>query len=127
MTRATYTCRRLDIRFGVVPLPIYLILAGLIAAIGLRPQNVHRVFDAFYPTKPAAWAWGSICRSIVEDHGGHLWASGHEQQVSVLVYASSKRCDQPSLGPLLALSGHAEADDDVRFRGRPEVTGRPSK
>ena len=42
---------------------------------GLDPQRVEQIFDAFYTTKPQGLGMGlAISRSIVEAHGGRLWA-----------------------------------------------------
>ena len=46
---------------------------------GIDPEHIERAFDAFYTTKPGGVGMGlSICRSIIDAHGGRLWADANE-------------------------------------------------
>jgi signal transduction histidine kinase len=46
--------------------------------VGLPPDNVDRIFNAFFTTKSEGTGLGlAITRSIVESHGGHVWATAN--------------------------------------------------
>jgi len=43
---------------------------------GIDANNMGRIFDAYFTTKPDGMGLGlRLCHSIVEAHGGRLWAS----------------------------------------------------
>jgi PAS domain S-box-containing protein len=46
--------------------------------IGVKPEDADQLFNAFYTTKPGGLGMGlAICRSIIEAHGGRLWAEAN--------------------------------------------------
>jgi PAS domain S-box-containing protein len=51
---------------------------------GIDPAHLERVFEAFYTTKSSGTGMGlSICRSIIDAHGGRLWAEANESRGAV--------------------------------------------
>jgi PAS domain S-box-containing protein len=54
---------------------------------GLMPEGAEQLFESFYTTKPGGLGMGlSICRSIIEAHGGRLWASANEPRGAVFQF-----------------------------------------
>lgn len=62
---------------------------------GLDPNNVERLFEAFYTTKPTGMGMGlAICRSIIEAHGGRMWAGANEPRGAVFQFTLPLASDE---------------------------------
>ena len=62
---------------------------------GLDPECMDRVFEAFHTTKPGGMGLGlAICRSIIEAHGGRLWASANEPRGTVFQFTLPAERDE---------------------------------
>jgi PAS domain S-box-containing protein len=58
------------------------------AGVGFSEQQAPRLFDAFYTTKPGGLGMGlSISRSIIEGHGGRLWATVNQEHGATFHFA----------------------------------------
>ena len=54
---------------------------------GIHPEHLERVFNSFYTTKPSGTGMGlSICRSIIDAHGGRLWAEANEPRGTIFQF-----------------------------------------
>ena len=54
---------------------------------GLDPRSADQIFEAFYTTKSAGMGMGlAICRSIIEAHGGRMWAGANEPRGAVFQF-----------------------------------------
>jgi signal transduction histidine kinase len=57
------------------------------SGVGINPKDADRIFEAFFTTKANGMGLGlSICRSIIEAHGGRLWASQGSPSGSVFKF-----------------------------------------
>ena len=64
---------------------------------GLDLANADRVFEAFYTTKSSGMGMGlSISRSIIDDHGGRLWASANEPRGVIFQFTLPAHSDSAS-------------------------------
>ena len=69
------------------------------SGIGIDPQVIDKIFDSFYTTKPSGMGMGlSISRSILEAHGGRLWAEAKDGPGTVFHFTVPKHHDGGSNG-----------------------------
>ena len=63
------------------------LIAVMDSGPGLPTASPERLFEPFYTTKTGGLGIGlSICRSIIEAHGGRLWASANEPRGAVFQF-----------------------------------------
>jgi PAS domain S-box-containing protein len=86
MSRTTENARELLIRTAKTDSEAILV-AVVDTGPGLLPASLERLFEPFYTTKADGLGIGlSICRSIIEAHGGCLWASANEPRGTIFQF-----------------------------------------
>jgi len=56
----------------------HLLISVSDTGVGLAPEQAEQIFKAFFTTKPEGTGMGlPISRSIIESHGGRLWATAN--------------------------------------------------
>jgi C4-dicarboxylate-specific signal transduction histidine kinase len=64
---------------------------------GLTPESFDRLFHAFHTTKPDGMGMGlSICRSIIEAHGGRIWATANAPRGAIFQFTLPARRESTS-------------------------------
>jgi signal transduction histidine kinase len=64
---------------------------------GIAAADQRQLFDAFFTTKSQGMGMGlSISRSIIEAHGGHLWASSNENGGATFEFTVPVEVERPS-------------------------------
>jgi PAS domain S-box-containing protein len=70
--------------------------------VGLPAGSAHRIFDAFFTTKPQGSGMGlAISRSIIESHGGRLWATPNDGRGASFHFSlptSTEAAEAPAAG-----------------------------
>jgi signal transduction histidine kinase len=87
------------------------------AGVGFEPQSAERLFDAFYTTKSGGMGIGlSVSRSIIENHGGKLWAEANDGPGATFSFSIPRQAENATP------DSAAEAAWTPDIRGEHDVT-----
>jgi signal transduction histidine kinase len=69
-----------------------LLISVIDTGVGLAVEAMDRIFDAFFTTKPQGTGLGlAITRSIVESHGGRIWATTNTERGAAFHFTLPRR------------------------------------
>src|SRR5258705_9664887 len=98
---------------------------------GIDPENPERVFEAFYTTKTSGMGMGlSICRSIIDAHGGRLWAGVNEPRGAVFHFTlpdAEEEIMDPRPADLLTRERYEDSASDALHPPACEDNKRPHR
>jgi PAS domain S-box-containing protein len=98
---------------------------------GIDPTHLERVFEAFYTTKSSGVGMGlSICRSIIDAHGGRLWAGTNEPRGAVFQFTlpdAEKEITDPRSAALHARERYEGSASDALHPQAYEDNKRPHR
>jgi PAS domain S-box-containing protein len=88
------------------------------AGVGLDPQSVERLFDAFYTTKSGGMGIGlSVSRSIIERHQGRLWATPNEGPGATFSFSIPRISRDPAADSEMGATGTPALKDEGHIAG----------
>ena len=65
------------------------------AGVGFEPQSANKLFQPFYTTKSGGMGIGlSVSRSIIESHGGRLWAVPNDGPGATFAFSIPRRSEE---------------------------------
>ena len=69
------------------------------SGLGIDPKMLDKIFDPFYTTKPGGMGMGlSISRSILQAHGGRLWAAAKDGPGTIFHFSLPKYQEEEAHG-----------------------------
>ena len=90
------------------------------AGVGLAPQAMDRIFEAFYTTKNEGMGMGlSVSRSIIERHHGRLWAAPNDGPGATFSFSIPSGPASATGARSLGVIGTPAAKDAKRVQGNP--------
>jgi len=93
--RVLMICGRRETRGGMPGV----LLSVQDSGTGLKPEEMDRLFEAFYTTKPHGMGIGlAISRSIIEAHGGRLWAEPNQGPGATFLFSLPATPERPGEG-----------------------------
>jgi Histidine kinase-, DNA gyrase B-, and HSP90-like ATPase len=94
---------------------------------GVDPEHRDRLFEAFYTTKSSGVGMGlSICRSIIEAHGGRLWADVNEPRGAAFQFTLAS-AEKKITNPVPAARQTAERHEETESAGSHQLAYQGNK